>query len=132
MAKIDHKERLGVPGMRLIKWVGDAPMLREDGWRVANWAYETRRVIPVPGKSTRRIRPKDIPGLSREYVWGRVGGNDWDLIQAIDPIDADLIMAENAREFKDVTGHPDPLSVRQDPVIIYPHPTQPGKFLRSR
>lgn len=121
-----------VPGMRMIKWVGDPPMLLEDHWRVANWDYENRRVIPVPGKSIRRLRPKDIPGLSREHVWGKVGGTDQDLIQAVDPIDAALILADNHREFKDVTGHPDPSSVRQDPVIIYQDPRNPGKYLRSR
>lgn len=120
--------------MRRIKWVGEPAMLLEDGWRVANWKHENRRTVAAPGVAMRRMSKAKFPGLSRDYVWGE--GRDGladatKLIIDVDDTDWELIHDKFPLEFKDVTDHPDPESVGNDPIIVFRDPTT-GQWLRSR
>ena len=100
---------------RLIKWVGDPPVLRKDGWRVANWHYENRRVIALHGHAERFFEKSIDPRLSRSYHW------DKDLPDYILPVemgDARVILELCPHEFKDVTDHPNPSTVHNTPIIL--------------
>ena len=114
--------------IRLLKWVGDPPVLRKDGWRVANWKYENRRVIPVPGHSRRILEPFDVigkdqygrpvhkpNGLSRRYVWEPNCPNYTIPVLATD---AAIILKIAGSEFLDVTDEPDPGKVYKRPIIL--------------
>lgn len=100
---------------RRLKWVGDPPVLRKDGWSVANWAYERKRTIALAGFAERIINQSDIPGLSRSYKW------DKDLpgyVLDVEFGDARVILERCPHEFKDVTDVPDPSTVTNTPIIL--------------
>lgn len=123
------------PGIRRLKWIGDPPMLMEDGWTIPNWDYENNRVVALVGYANRTLTPDDIPGLSKVYVWGKAKKRGqratWkEFIQDVDEIDAQLILAGCPDEFRDVTDHPTPETVRHDPVIIYKD-KDTGKYYRA-
>lgn len=113
---------------RLLKWVGDPIVLRKDGFRVANWKYENKRIIPVRGKSTRVIEPFDVigkdqygqkitkpNGLSQEYVWYK---NTPHFVIPVKTQDAMIILARCGKEFIDVTDVRDPATVHKSPIIM--------------
>jgi hypothetical protein len=113
---------------RLLKWVGDPVVLRKDGFRVANWKYENKRVIPVPGKSRRVITPYDVigkdqygrpvtkpNGLSQEYVWHK---NTPNYVIPVKTQDAMIILERCGKEFIDVTDERDPAKVHKTPIIM--------------
>jgi len=95
--------------------VGDPPVLRKDGWTVANWKYENKRFIALHGYATRQIDKSCDHRLTRSYEW------DKDLPDYILPVefgDAQVIMEICPHEFKDVTDHPNPASVTNTPIIL--------------
>jgi hypothetical protein len=105
---------------RMLKWVGDPPVWKADGWRVANWRYENRRAFPVefppghPGDTQRALGVAD--GLSRNYMW--CNANRY-VVEVTDR-DAEIIMKACPHEFKDVTGIPEEewRNVHNDPIIL--------------
>lgn len=121
--------------MRLIKWVGDPPVLKADGWSVANWRYENARTIAVPGKAERIITPYDVlktsdgreihkpNGLSREYYWHR---NTPNFVLEVDEADARIILSRQPHEFRDVTDVADPSTVTNTPIILQDRPAHPA------
>jgi hypothetical protein len=115
-------------GYRLIKWLGDPPALREDGWRVANWRYENRRLIAMPKLTRRYLHAASctrdptanppvipIPGLSQTYAFDAKQFPNF--IVPVKEADAKIILAMG-QEFVDVTGMPNPENVRNAPVIV--------------
>jgi hypothetical protein len=100
---------------RLIKWLGDPPVLRKNGWSVANWRYENRRVIALPGFVERVIDKSLDPRLTRSYHW------DKDLPNYVLPMelgDARVLLERCPHEFRDVTEVLDPSTVQHTPVIL--------------
>jgi hypothetical protein len=127
-------------GVRLIKWIGDPPIVGEDGWRIPNWRYENRRVIALQGYTSRIIEKSDIPGLSRTYRWDK---HLTDFILEMPKADADILLRAQEtwelKEFVDVTDHPSPETVQHTPIIMIrdPHTQKPrvlsrDEFLRMR
>lgn len=122
---------------RLLKWVGDPPVLKADGWTVANWRYENARTIAVPGKTERIItkfdevrdesglgHAKRVPnGLTRDYYWHR---NLPDFVLEVEEADARIILARQPHEFRDVTDVVDPSKVRNTPIILQDQPAHPA------
>jgi hypothetical protein len=114
-------------GTRLLKWVGAPPVLKSDGWSVANWRYENHRPIAVPGKTERIIEPVDrfrdergrhvvVPnGLKRTYHWHRHLPN---FVLEVDEDDARIILTREPHEFRDVTDVADPSKVTNTPRIL--------------
>lgn len=100
--------------MRKIKWIGDPPVLRKDGWSVGNWRYENKRLIAMKGTS-RTISPKDVPGLSKTYKWE---ASDLSKIVEMPFGDARLLLATGSHEFVDVTDAINPSSVKHKPIIL--------------
>lgn len=112
---------------RLLKWVGQAPMLRKDRWSVANWKYENRRRI-ASARHTLIITPYDIVGkdddgnpitkpngISQEYVW------DWrnkSRILLVKGEDAEIILRRYGNEFVDVSNIAEPEKVHNKPIIL--------------
>lgn len=121
---------------RKLKWVGEAPILMPDKWRVAIWKHENARLLALVGFCTLKITPEAMPGLSRAYTWGMkknglVSQNPADMIQDVDAVDAALILQYQSGMIVDVTDEADPLSVRVKPIIVYEDPKNPGKYVRS-
>lgn len=120
---------------RLIKWVGDPPVLKADGWSVANWRYENARTIAVPGRTERILTPYDeirdefghvkfVPnGLSREYHWHTTLP---EFVLEVSEADARIILARQPHEFRDVTDVADPSKVRNTPIILQDQPAHPA------
>lgn len=115
-------------GYRLLKWLGDPPRLREDGFTVANWRYENHRVIAIQGLTSRLIEPFDVigrdqygrpvkkpNGLKRRYEWHKHLPN---FVLEVDEDDARIILMRQPYEFRDVTDIVDPSKVRHDPIIV--------------
>ena len=100
---------------RLIKWLGDPPMVGKDGWSVPNWRYENRRVIALPWIAWRRIDQSDLPGLSRSYQWDK---RLPDYLLEVDEADALLILAACPNEFRDVTHEAYPEFVKHEPIVM--------------
>lgn len=103
------------PGYRLIKWLGDPPILKKDGFSVANWKYENRRVIRVPGQSARIINKRDDPRLTRSYCWE---ADNFSGIIPVEAGDAQVILERQPHEFRDVTDEENPYTVEHSPIII--------------
>jgi hypothetical protein len=113
---------------RMIKWVGDPPILKPNGWTPSNWRYENSRTIAVPRYTSRIITPDDVMtlpdgrrvkkpnGLTREYVWHKNLPNF--VLEVLDA-DARIILARQPFEFKDVTDMPENLwpTITNDPII---------------
>jgi hypothetical protein len=119
-----------------IKWVGEPPILLADGFTVGNWKHENTRTVAVPGTTWRKINHKNFPKLSRSYVWGLDTNGLLDksgktLIQPVEERDWALIHEAYPYEFKDVTNHPDPESVSNDPLLIAKDPIS-GQWYKSR
>lgn len=121
--------------MLRIKWVGEPTMTFEDGFSVANWEHENRRSVATVGFAYLSAKRENFPGLSRDYMWGRprkkakdgtwVWGKaqqaTWeDFIQDVDPLDWEILQtSEKLRlQLKDVTGHPNPVEVLKDKIVI--------------
>lgn len=100
---------------RLLKWVGDPPVYRADGWTVANWQYERKRTIALAGFAERIINKSDDPRLSRSYHWQK---NLPNFVLDVDENDARVILELCPHEFRDVTDVPDPATVTNTPVIL--------------
>lgn len=123
-------------GYRLIKWVGDPPALKPNGWTPANWRYENARTIALRRFSSRLITPYDLVtlpdgskakkanGISREYFWPK--DHPTFVIEMLEA-DARILLARQPNEFKDVTDVPERLwpEVVTTPVIKTPRPQQP-------
>jgi hypothetical protein len=119
--------------VRLIKWVGDPRLLKEDGWRVANWSYEKGRVINMGDKRCKRhLRPGDgcdyeldpdgtpIRPLRPIKGTGIKGEYHFDGIRSIVEVpfeDARIILAKGGDEFKDVTNEAHPELVESTVII---------------
>lgn len=114
--------------VRLLKWVGDPPVLKADGWSVANWKYENARTISMPFLTERIITKHDVigrdtfgrevhkaNGLSRDYHWHSRLPN---FVLEVDEDDARIILTRQPHEFRDVTNVADPSQVRNDPIIL--------------
>lgn len=120
--------------VRQIKWVGEPSVLFSDGFRIASWKNENRRRVALMGVATRTINHQKFPGLSRTYKWGGEpsGGRVTmkDMIQPVLDDDWELIHKSFPDEFKDVTDHPNPELVENDPIIVYKDAT--GQWKRKR
>jgi hypothetical protein len=121
--------------VKQIKWVGEPSILHADGFKVGNWKHENRRTVALMGNATRTLNHRKFPGLSRTYRWG---GNPetgkptmQDIIQPVLDADWELIHKHFPFEFKDVTDHPNPELVENDPIIVRQDPAT-GKWVRSR
>lgn len=114
---------------RLIKWMGDPPALIAGTHpvpRVANWHYENRRSIALPGFAERIVLPyatvrdeigqaTKVPnGLSRAYHWERTNRHR---VIEMDADDWAILHAQYPYEFLDVTDVPDPDAIENKPLI---------------
>lgn len=121
--------------VRMIKWVGEPSILFADGFTVANWKHEDHRSVAVMGHATKKINHHKFPGLGRTYHWGGQPGKKKvtmaDMIQPVDELDWNLIHEQFPYEFKDVTDHPHPELVENDPVIVHRDPST-GQWFKSR
>lgn len=127
--------------IRLLKWVGEPAILMEDRMTVVNWKHENNRAVATLG-SVRVCRPpksptdkQGTPGLSKTYRFGaaqkgRRRAVVSDLTLPVDALDAEIIMRVNPDEFIDVTNHPNPNSVVNEPYIVKQKPD--GKFYKFR
>jgi hypothetical protein len=82
-----------------IKWLGHPPIWYEGGTDVGDWAWENKRVIPIPGHQ-RVIGTEHLPGLSQPYAWW---GDALRRIQIMKAHDARLVLEACPLEFYDVT-----------------------------
>jgi hypothetical protein len=121
---------------RLLKWVGDPVLVKEDGFGVPNWKYENNRVMA--GFRSRRILRKgdggdltpiewdengnvtkykrDVStGISRDYVWEKENKSR---IVEVSFRDAQIILRVQGNEFKDVTDEARPEKVRNDVIVV--------------
>lgn len=116
---------------RLLKWVGEPPVLQADGFRIHNWRYENRRRIALEmpsgtsGRMTRIIEAgtyRDRDGVScavsREYVWDQDKHKHF--VVPVSLSDAMSIMRLCPNEFMDVTDKDEGewAMVRQQPIVI--------------
>lgn len=113
--------------VRLLKWVGDPVLVKEDGFGVPNWKYENNRLIVVPGRHNRILRkgdgaeldPNGKPiagtGLSREYVWHK---SNMSRILEVPFRDAQIILRSCGEEFKDVTDEVHPEKVTNTRIVV--------------
>jgi hypothetical protein len=120
--------------IRWVKWVGEPSILFADGFRVANWKHENRRIVAALDNATRTLNHKKWPGLSRTYRWGgdpskRRATMD-DMIQPVIESDWELIKQVYPYEFVDVTDHPHPELVENEPIIVHKDPG--GRWIKSR
>lgn len=115
-------------GTRLIKWLGDPPVVGEDGWSVPNWRYENLHVIAQPGHASRGISKADLPGLSKSYWWDKKLPH---YLLEVEANDAQLILTACPNEFRDVTDNPFPEHVRHTPIIMIRQPDGKPKLLRD-
>jgi hypothetical protein len=109
---------------RKIKWIGDPPAVKGDGWRVHDWTYENSRVIALHGFAERIVEQGSLAldgrRLSRTYVWGR--DNTTGIID-VDPADAEILLANSpTMEWVDVTDEPRPDLVCHKPIVVGPPP----------
>lgn len=102
-------------GTRLIKWLGDAPMVGEDLWRVPNWRYENRRIIALPHYASFVVHKEHIPGLSKSYEWDR--RLPYYLLE-VEANDAELILAAYPEMFRDVTSTSDPEMEHHEEIVM--------------
>ena len=126
MAK-SARTRSAVEHVRLLKWVGDPVLVKEDGFGVPNWRYENNRLIVVPGRHTRILKKGDGAeldasgkpiagtGLSQEYVWEKTNKSR---IIEVPFRDAQIILRTSGEEFKDVTDEVNPESVRNTRIVV--------------
>jgi hypothetical protein len=124
---------------RLIKWIGDPPVLKADG-SVYNWRYENARMIPIAGKSWRviatfdRVRLpngqfKDIPnGLSRAYEWDQ---SNLSMTIEVEAEDWEIIHKRQPHEFRDVTGLSDEAIANVHQEAIYKGIVVPTRPIRT-
>lgn len=125
-------------GYRLLKWIGDPPVVKADGWSVANWRHENARPIAMPRLARREITPYDEfktrdgrkvfkpNGLSREYVWDV---NLVNFVLEVDEADARIIMMRQPYEFADVTNVADPSTVHHSPIVLPPAGQKPNGLI---
>lgn len=129
--------------MRLLKWVGDPPVLKADGFSVGNWRYENARAIALHGKTSRIITPYDVlgkdqygkeirrpNGISKEYVWHK--NNKTGYVLAVEDDDARVILGRCPHEFRDVTNVADPSKVRNEPIILKGVPAHPAHAMQGK
>jgi hypothetical protein len=129
------------PQFREIKWVGDAAVVKSDGFGVANWKYENNRVMSG-FNSVRVLQPGDcgdlIPaavdakgqvlrwktqpgtGIEHEYIWDNRQNKS--RIVAVSYADAEKILRNAGGEFRDVTDERRPEAVRTDVIVAKPKP----------
>ena len=113
---------------RLIKWVGDTKLVKQDGYSTPNWRYENNRVTAVPRFSNRVLRKGDgadldankqpIPGtgLSKDYVWEK---RNLGYVIEVEFRDAMIILRnDQMHEFKDVTDVAHPETVTYDVRVV--------------
>lgn len=116
--------------VRLIKFVGDPMLVKEDGWGVPNWTYENNRVIAFnrhrvlrPGdcadwvydENGKPVKPIPGTGIKNEYIWER---RETTKILAVADEDAFWIIKNAGDEFKDVTDVPNPELVTNDKIVV--------------
>lgn len=133
-----------MPDYRMLKWVGQPPVLQSDGFRVYNWKYENTRILalemPIGHKGrARREIPKGnhvcddtgetIP-VSQTYTWDQDKHKHF--VVPVTAKDARAILALCPYEFKDVTGLDERewAAVRNDPIIM-PAVQKPGASGRA-
>jgi len=115
---------------RLIKFVGDPVLVKEDGFGVPNWTYENNRVIAEgrnrilrPGDAAEwvydengiPVRPIPGTGIDHEYIWDK---RNLSRVIEVSFSDAQKILARAGDEFKDVTDISDPEPVRNDVIVV--------------
>lgn len=109
---------------RKIKWIGDPPVVKSDGWRIHDWTYENNRVIAHHGYHL-RVLEKGTPAadgrrISRTYVWGY---DNLSGIIDVDPEDASIMLANSpTMEWVDVTDEPHPERVCHKPIVVDDRP----------
>jgi hypothetical protein len=119
--------------VRLIKWVGDPRLVKEDGWGVPNWRYENNRIITMGDKRCKRVLQKDdgcdyalnpdgTPNLSRPIrgtgIKGEYHFDGQNSILEVPFGDARIILAKAGNEFKDVTDSAHPEEVVNDVIVV--------------
>lgn len=132
-------------GQRLIKWVGDPPVLEMNGWTPYNWRYENARSIAVHNYTSRTIEPYDIVrlpngarvqkpnGLSQRYEWPAAHPT---FVIPVKAEDAAIILGRQPHEFVDVTDIPERMwpTVTNKPIYKdkkeqrQPKPQLPSRF----